>query len=150
MGQKHDGRTHHPLYKSWEAMKARCYNQSAGNYAGYGGRGIKVCDRWLGENGFWNFAKDMGEKPKGYSLDRINPNGNYEPKNCRWADRYTQQSNRRTKSNTKIVGVSKLSSGQGYLAEVGGRKNRVRKVFKTLEQAKAWRDIKLKERIVGK
>ena len=150
MGRKHDGRTHHPLYKTWESMVLRCRCRGARNYYNYGGRGIEVCDRWLGEQWFWNFVKDMGNKPDGYSLDRINPNGNYTPENCRWANGYTQQSNRRIKSNTGIVGVSKMSSGQGYLAEVGGRKTRVRKMFKTLEQAKSWRDIKLKERIVGK
>ena len=148
MGKAH--KTKHPMYSTWAGMKARCRYKSAGNYKNYGGRGIKVCDRWLGKQGFWNFVEDMGERPTGYSLDRINPNGNYEPNNCRWASRYEQQANRRKSSNTGVVGVSELKSGQGYLAEVGGRKKRARKVFKTLEQAKTWRDIKLKERIVGK
>lgn len=142
-------KTKHPMYSTWAGMVARCCYKSAGNYKNYGGRGIKVCDRWLGKDGFWNFVADMGDKPQGYTLDRIDPNGNYEKDNCRWADRYTQQGNRRKNSNTNCAGISQQSSGF-YLAEVGGRKTRERKVFKTLEQAKAWRDIKLKERIVGK
>lgn len=136
-----DGRTKHPLHKSWEAMKSRCYNRNAGNYHLYGGRGIKVCDRWLEfPNGFWNFVQDMGEKPEGYSLDRIDVNGDYSPENCRWANRFTQQSNRRIKNHTTgEVGILKNKHSSRYYAEVGGKKNRIRKSFKTLDEAKSWR-----------
>ncbi len=69
-------------YRSWCAMIQRCTNPKAPNYAEYGGRGIRVCERWLV---FANFLKDMGERPVGTSLDRWpNANGNYEPGNCRW------------------------------------------------------------------
>ena len=80
-------------YKAWQHMKDRCYNWNDKRYLDYGGRGIIVCDRWL--NSFENFIDDMGFCPDGYSLDRINPNGNYEPSNCRWADKITQANNKR-------------------------------------------------------
>lgn len=86
----------HPLYRCWASMKNRCYNKNdKSNYEGYGSREIKVCDRWLGKNGFWNFVNDMGDKPRGYSIDRINVDGDYEPSNCRWASPKEQAYNRR-------------------------------------------------------
>lgn len=78
-------------------MQKRCTNPDADNYRYYGGRGIRVCDRWLGENGFQNFLADMGERPAGLTIDRIDPDGHYELGNCRWADRSTQQRNKSKK-----------------------------------------------------
>lgn len=84
----------HPFYHvhiAWLSMKGRCYRKSDTAYPVYGGRGITVCDRWL--ESFENFLEDMGHPPEGYSLDRIDVNGNYEPSNCRWADSDTQFNN---------------------------------------------------------
>lgn len=79
-------------YKSWLAMRNRCNNPKNADYAYYGGRGITVCERW---NSFVLFLKDMGERPKGTSIDRINNSLGYSPDNCRWATAQMQNSNRR-------------------------------------------------------
>jgi hypothetical protein len=89
---KKHGMTGTPVYQAWQNMKDRCCNPKNPGYADYGGRGIKVCDRWLA---FLNFYADMGDRPDGLSLDRIDPNGDYEPANCRWADNFVQQQNKR-------------------------------------------------------
>jgi hypothetical protein len=81
-----------PTYVSWTSMVTRCTNPSRNTWKDYGGRGITVCERW---RAFDSFLADMGERPSGTSLDRIDPNGNYEPGNCRWADKKTQALNRR-------------------------------------------------------
>ncbi len=79
-------------YNSWRAMIDRTTNPKSTHFNRYGGRGIRVCERWLS---FENFLVDMGERPPGrYSIDRINNNGNYEPSNCRWATDSQQQLNR--------------------------------------------------------
>jgi hypothetical protein len=81
---------------SWAAMRDRCYRRKNSTYENYGGQGITVCDRWRDpENGFKNFLIDMGRRPEGTSLDRINVLGNYEPRNCRWSTYKVQAQNRR-------------------------------------------------------
>lgn len=83
----------HPLYRVYNGMKTRCYNENHEGYYWYGAKGIKVCDRWL--QSFWNFVEDMGERPKGTTLDRIKGNKGYEPGNCRWATPKEQAQNRK-------------------------------------------------------
>lgn len=85
-------------WNSWWAMNNRCYCKNVTGYDQYGGRGITVCERWrrgFGPRGlsFKNFLEDMGVRPSGCSLDRINPNGHYEPTNCRWATAKVQREN---------------------------------------------------------
>lgn len=104
------GMRYHELYNTWLNMKQRCSNEKSASYSHYGGRGIKVCERW--EKSFASFLEDMGERPtKEHSIDRIDTNGDYTPKNCRWADKKTQTLNRRIMFKYG-VGVRKTKSGR--------------------------------------
>lgn len=84
-----------PTYVSWDSMIARCHRPTHPYYRDYGGRGIRVCDRWRGLGGFARFLADVGERPPGLTLDRINVEGDYEPGNVRWATLRQQRWNRR-------------------------------------------------------
>ena len=81
-----------PEFKCWDSMLQRCSNPNHESYFRYGGRGIKVCQRW---SKFENFFTDMGKRPSGLTLERINNNGNYTPKNCKWATWKEQGQNKR-------------------------------------------------------
>ena len=82
----------HPLYTTWTEMKRRCLSPNASHYHLYGGRGITVCAEWLD---FETFVSDVGDRPEGHTLDRIDGNGNYCPENCKWSTQTEQLLNRR-------------------------------------------------------
>ena len=102
-GIKHGG-CHTEAYKSWEKMKARCENKAQYGYESYGGRGIVVCERW---QSFALFLEDMGERPSGMSIDRIDVNGNCEPENCKWSTVKEQGRNKRNNRNLVIHNESR-------------------------------------------
>ena len=92
----------HQLYGIWRSMKDRCSNPKYPGFKNYGARGISVCERWI--NSFPNFLADMGNRPKGTSIDRINNDGNYDPANCKWSTNAAQMRNRRgTKLNSESI-----------------------------------------------
>lgn len=101
----------HPLYNVWRSMIDRCTNPKLKQWQDYGGRGIDICERWtLKKVGFHNFVADMGPRPDGYTLDRINNNLGYMPENCRWANRREQQRNRRVTRKVTIDGVEYIAA----------------------------------------
>lgn len=102
--RKKHGKRQTKEYYIWTTMKQRCCNLNNRKYKDYGGRGIKVCDRWL--HSFENFYKDMGNAPDGYSIDRIDVNGDYCPENCRWADVETQSNNKRNSIKITYMGIT--------------------------------------------
>ena len=107
-----------PEYNSWRSMKARCLNPNYRYYKRYGGRGITVCDKWLGKDGFYNFLNDMGCKPSfKFTLDRIDNDGIYSPENCRWA---TQKEQIR---NSTITTRIDIGNGEELLIDVLKKNN---------------------------
>lgn len=115
------GKTNSTEYKSWSGMKQRCTNMRNAEFHLYGGRGISVCERWL--DSFENFFNDMGRKPKGTSLDRINTNSNYCPENCRWAT--DEQQNNNTRKNKFITHGGQTLSHTQWSKQLGGNPNLV-------------------------
>lgn len=107
-----------PTYRTWQCMITRCNERYATEYKNYGGRGIKVCKRW---KKFENFLKDMGERPSGKTLDRINNDGNYEPSNCRWATPKEQKRNSRTSRFIVINGEKKTIAEWAEISSISYR-----------------------------
>jgi hypothetical protein len=109
------GMSHNSTYSSWKAMKKRCNNPNEIDYKYYGGRGVIVCTRW--KNSFENFYSDMGEKPKGLTLERIDNNKGYSPENCYWATR--SQQSRNTRTNRMIIYRGKKQCVADWADEIG-------------------------------
>lgn len=105
--RKH-GMTGSPLHGVWMGMRERCSNPNDPKWNRYGGRGIRVCERW---NSFENFAEDMGPRPDGMTIERDDVNGDYEPSNCRWATQIEQQNNR-TNNRRLVIGGRTLTVAQ--------------------------------------
>lgn len=108
LNHKHGG-SHSRLFKRWTGMLARCNNPHAVNYKDYGGRGIKVCEEWRSFEAFRDWAMSAGFDEK-LSIDRIDPNGDYCPENCRWVNASAQANNRRSTRKITFNGETKSLS----------------------------------------
>lgn len=116
------GLSNHPLKPMYSAMVARCHNPNSSEYANYGARGIVVCERW--RDSIANFIADMGERPQGMSIDRIDNDGPYSPENCRWATSSQQHNN--TRFNRIIELNGRRQTVVQWAAELGLSPNTIR------------------------
>lgn len=130
-----------PTWITWSSMRQRCANPNHPMYKYYGGRGVTVCERW---NVYKNFLADVGERPTGKTLDRIDNNGNYEPGNCRWATPSEQIKNRRplpfgvrvsVKSKSGVVGVYRERDKWIAVIRINGKQKKIGR-YDTIAEAK--------------
>lgn len=127
--------TKHYLYPVYNGMRCRCYRVNHKSYFRYGGRGIKMCSRWIEPDGkgFWNFVEDMGGRPENCTLDRIDNNSDYSKANCKWSNMHEQHANRH--NNNNVVGVHFHKLKNTYIAELVVNKKKYTKSFKQQEDA---------------
>ena len=141
MTKTHGHAGHHNVsgtYHTWIGMKTRCSNKNHIAYKNYGGRGIKVCERWLK---FENFLEDMGERPEDLTIDREDNNGNYEPGNCKWATTKEQNRNgRRTKLNPLKAQVIKklLKESKLVVKEIAEIFHVTKAAIQDIKREKTW------------
>lgn len=141
MNDKRGLKSKHYLYASYASMLTRCNNPARVGYERYGGRGIKVCERWQGKEGFWNFVKDLGPRPTGYSLERKDNDKGYSPENCKWATRVEQQSNKR--SNKYLI-----FCGERITMAEAGRRAGLQRSLLSKRVAGGWDYSKTKEGVM--
>lgn len=138
-GNTKHGKIHDRVYSIWEAMKTRCLNKNAPNYKNYGGRGIKVCDRWLK---FQNFYDDMGDPPDGLTLERKDNNKSYQKSNCEWSSFSVQLNNKR--NNVIVVYRNQEMTASQFATKVGIRRNylykKLRAGFTAIECVKMFKN----------
>ena len=131
------GLTNHSLYRVWAGMKSRCTDKQHPKYANYGGRGITVCDRWAS---FPAFLEDMGERPEGTSIDRVDNNGDYEPSNYRWATGEQQARNKRSTvlsdEKVRIIRGSDLTH-----AELGRQLDVCQTLVRKVRSGSLWKSV---------
>lgn len=136
------------VYRVWASMKERCQNPNTKPWCHYGGRGIKVCERW---QSFENFFADMGNPPKGLTLERVNNEGNYEPSNCRWATRREQILNRRPTPLSDTCGKGhKFTEANTHWYTYNGYQCRAckecRKIYESRRPKRRWSKANLHDR----
>ncbi len=134
------GMRYHPFYNKWKTMKQRCYNPNNPRYADWGGRGIIVCNEWKNDaKAFIEYISLLNNAGKdGYSIDRINNNGNYEPSNIKWSTKQEQNNNQRhKKTNTGEPRITKEQIGNYIRFRINNKNKRIN--FKTLDEALIYR-----------
>ena len=137
------GLTRHRLFQTWNNMIQRCTNTACANYTKYGGRGITVCDGWLDVTNFVAWAEATHPNIEGYTLDRIDNDKGYNPENCRWADRTTQNINQRVKKNNTsgFVGIIWNPLNKNWRASIRFKNEKINLgSHKTIEEAVQARD----------
>lgn len=135
-----------PEYQIWAQMKQRCNNPKHSNYLNYGGRGIKVCDRWNESSSYYNFIQDMGNRPTdNHSIERKDVNGPYSPENCIWIPLEKQRWN---KKDSAVINVGDVFGKLTVLYEVEGKvkatnPNSVRRYFRVICECGTEKDIRM-------
>lgn len=130
-------------YNTWRGMIERCYNSNSKSFGLYGGNGRFVCRRW--RTSFTNFLKDMGERPEGKTLDRIDNNGPYGPWNCKWSDKFEQARNHSNKRLNKdqVIEIKRLLTETNlYLKEIAEQFGISIGLVSAIKQERIWRDVK--------